>query len=313
MTTALVTGGAGFIATNLCQRLLDMGYAVIAVDNFITSSGDNPKALKKDKNFTFIKHDIIQPFPKSVTDKKIDILFHLACPTGVPNLIPLAEEMILTNSLGTKNVLDLANKKNAQLLFTSSSEVYGDPEVFPQAEEYTGNVNPDGVRSPYEEGKRFSESMVMMYVRKYGVDAKIVRIFNTYGPLMSLSDSRVIPNFLHKALHNKPLPVQGDGRQRRTFCYVDDLVDGFLLVMKKGKKGEVYNLGSDKETTIAALAKKIMKATHAKSKLKHVPRPSHDHKRRLPNLKKIRSLGWEQQVDLDEGLKRTIEWYKLVI
>lgn len=313
MRTILVTGGAGFIATNLSKRLLDDGNSVIAVDNFVTSGENNPKELLENKNYRFIKHDLVNPLPRSITSKNIDLIFHLACPTGVPNLIPLAEEMLLTCSLGTKHVMDLAKDKKAKVLFTSSSEVYGDPEIFPQAETYTGNVDPDGVRSPYEEGKRFSESMIMMYVRKYGVDAKMVRIFNTYGPFMSLSDSRVIPNFLHRALENKPLPVQGNGTQKRTFCYVDDLVEGLLAVMKKGKKGEVYNIGSDEEITINALAKKILTITGSKSKIQNVARPSHDHKRRLPNLAKIHALGWSQNINFSDGLSRTIEWYKMVV
>lgn len=309
MTTILVTGGAGFIGANLSRTLLEKGNAVIAVDNFITSSDKNLRLLKKYPEFTFIKHDITKPLPKKLTDRKIDMVYHLACPTGVPNLIPLAEEMLLTCSVGTKNILEYSLKNSASFLFTSSSEVYGDPEVFPQPETYTGNVDPDGIRSPYEEGKRFSESLVVMYVRKYKLDAKIVRIFNTYGPLMSKNDSRVIPNFLGKAVLGKPLPVQGDGKQKRTFCYVDDLVNGLQIVMRNGKKGETYNLGSDKEITVLNLAKKVKKMTKTKSEVAHVDRPSHDHKRRLPNLEKVTRLGWQQKVSLDEGLARTIEWY----
>ena len=311
--TALVTGGAGFIGTNLIKRLLDAGYAVIAVDNFITSDGRNVKAIDNHRKYLFVKHDIAKPLPKKIQSKKIDAIFHLACPTGVPNLIPLAEEMLLTCSYGTRNILELAKKNNASVVFTSSSEVYGDPEVFPQKEEYSGNADPVGIRSPYEEGKRFSESIVAMYVRKFGVNAKIVRVFNTYGPYMSINDSRVIPNFIHKAIGGKPIPVQGDGKQKRTFCYVDDLVSGILLVEKKGTKGKVYNLGSDKELSIAALAKKILTITGSKSKITNTARPAHDHKRRMPDLGKVKKLGWKQTVDLDEGLKRTLAWYKIAV
>lgn len=310
MTTILVTGGAGFIGSNLCIKLLAKGYTVIAIDNLITSTGKNVAEISHNKNFHFIKHDITKKLPKSLYVKKIDTIFHLACPTGVPNLIPLAEEMIQTCSIGTKNVCELARINHAKLLFSSSSEAYGDPEVFPQKENYTGNVNPDGVRSPYEEGKRFAETIVMMYVRKYGLDARIVRIFNTYGPRMSLHDSRVIPKFLSSVLYGLPLPIQGNGLQKRTFCYIDDLIDGLSLILSKSGKGEVYNIGSDTEITIQSLAKKIIKTTKTKSVISYVDRPTHDHKRRLPSLKKIKELGWKPSVSLDEGLKKTIQWYK---
>jgi nucleoside-diphosphate-sugar epimerase len=313
MKSVLVTGGAGFIATNLCSSLLDEGHQVFAIDNFITSTRANTNTLRDNNNFVFIHHDIVKPMPKLIKEQEIDFIYHLACPTGVPNLIPLAEEMITTSSIGTRNVMELAKEKNAKVLFTSSSEVYGDPEVFPQTESYTGNVDADGIRSPYEEGKRFAETIIMMYVRKYKIDAKIVRIFNTYGPMMTLSDTRVIPNFLDKAFHGKPLPVQGEGKQKRTFCYVDDLVDGLMLVMQSGEKGNVYNAGSDVEITISALAKKILQLTGSKSGIERTERPSHDHKRRMPDLSKIQALGWRQSTDLDEGLRRTIEWYKTVI
>src|SRR3989344_2401839 len=310
MKRVLITGGAGFVGTNLCKKLLDIGYKVTAVDNLITSNGENIKALSRNQNFKFIKHDIISPKWKMINDKwKIDVIYHLACPTGVPNLTRLSEEMLLTCSIGTKNVLDLALKNKAKVVFTSSSEVYGNPEKFPQNENYTGNVNTVGIRSPYEEGKRFSESLMIMYVRKYNLDAVIARIFNTYGPLMSKKDTRVIPKFLKQATHNESLTVEGKGIQTRTFCYVDDLVDGLLLLGKRGRKGEVYNIGSDKEISIKDLAKEVLELTKSNIGIKNIHRPSHDHNRRLPDLGKADKLNWRTKVDLDEGLERTAQWF----
>lgn len=311
MKHVLVTGGAGFIGANLCKKLLDNGCKVTAVDNLITSNGKNIKALSENPNFRFIKHDITKPFPKILNTRYfiLDTVFHLACPTGVSNLTKLAEEMLLTCSVGTQNVLKLALKNKAKLVFTSSSEVYGNPEKFPQNENYTGNVNSVGLRSPYEEGKRFSESLIIMYVRKYGLDASIARVFNTYGPLMSKDDSRVIPKFLNQILKNIPLTVEGKGKQTRTFCYVDDLVDGLLLLEKRGRKGEVYNLGSDKEISIKNLAKEILKLTKSNAGIKNTHRPSHDHNGRRPTLIKIKKLGWKQKTNLKDGLIKTIQSY----
>lgn len=312
MNRILVTGGAGFIGTNLCKKLLTQGHEVIAVDNLITSTSDSVKQFKNNPKFTFIKHDITQPLVKKILDAQhsmLDVIFHLACPTGVDNLVKLAEEMLLTCSLGTRNVLELAKMHNAKVLFTSSSEIYGDPEVFPQTESYHGNVDAIGIRSSYEEGKRLAESLVMAYIRKFHIDAKIVRVFNTYGPYMSLDDSRVIPRFIQQCQQNRPLTVTGNGLQTRTFCYVDDVVDGLLLVLQKGKKGEVYNLGNDKEIAIIDLAKLLLKISGSKNSITFIERPSHDHNRRLPSLQKVKQLGWQSQINLEEGLKRTLQWY----
>lgn len=311
MKRVLISGGAGFIGSNLAKRLLSSNYYVIVVDNFITSSGKNLEVLSKHRNFVFIKHDITSEFTLAQIKLigKVDEIFHLACPTGVPNLLPLAEQMLLTCSVGTRNILEIAKKTKAKVMFTSSSEVYGNPKEFPQTEAYTGNVNPTDVRSPYEEGKRFSESIVSMYVRKYGVDAKIVRIFNTYGPCMSLTDTRVIPRFLSLVKENKPLTVHGDGKQTRTFCYIDDLINGLLFVLEKGSVGEVYNVGSDNQLTIRELAELIRLVTKTKSKLEFVKRANHDHDGRLPDLAKIKSLGWQSTVGIYEGLLKTYEKY----
>lgn len=317
MKIVLITGGAGFVGKNLSKKLLDLGYYVIAIDNLITSSETTLKSLIKHPRFTFIKHDIT--LPSSTLIQKLSAIshqplaishiYHLACPTGVPNVTRLAEEMLLTCSMGTRNILELAKAVNAKILFSSSSEAYGDPLIFPQEETYTGNVDSIGIRSSYEEGKRFSESLCVMYARKYGVNAKIVRIFNTYGPNMDLSDTRIIPRFINRILTGKPLPIQGDGNQTRTFCYIDDLLDGFMAVMENGERGEVYNLGSDQEVTIKELAVYFRKVTGNRFLIKYIDRPSHDHQGRHPSLDKIKGLGWEQKVSLEAGLKKTLEWY----
>lgn len=307
MKAALVTGCAGLIGTALTRRLLEDLYHVFGVDNFITSHKDNLKPLLNNPSFTFIEHDITKPFDSKfpLPNSKFETIYHLACPTGVPNLIPLAQEMLLTSSIGTQNVLELARKTGASVVFTSSSEVYGNPLKFPQRENYSGNVDPRGLRSPYEEGKRFSEALIMMYVRKYKVDAKIVRVFNTYGPQVNSRDSRVVCKFIKLAQQNKSLTVEGKGTQTRTFCYVDDLVDGLLLINTSGKKGEVYNLGSDKEIQINDLAKQVITITNSKSSIKFIKRPDHDHDRRKPDLAKVKKLGWHQKISLKDGIRKT--------
>ncbi|MCH8821607.1 GDP-mannose 4,6-dehydratase [Patescibacteria group bacterium] len=307
----LVTGAAGFIGSNLVEHLLEKGNFVYGVDNFITGSRKNIKRLSKNQNFEFFENDISNLDDQKselLHDQKFDQIYHLACPTGVPNLVTLAEEMLSTCSIGTKNILEIAKESNSMLLFTSSSEVYGDPKEFPQNESYGGNVDQVGVRSPYEEGKRFSESLITMYVRKYGIDAKIVRVFNTYGQNMSKSDMRVIPRFIHQLEQDKPLTVHGDGLQKRTFCHVDDLINGIFLVMDKGGKGEVYNIGSNKEITIKDLAYFIIKISESNIKVKHIERPKHDHQARLPYLSKIFQLGWSPKINLGEGLSKIIDY-----
>jgi nucleoside-diphosphate-sugar epimerase len=302
----LVTGAAGFIGSNLSRRLIAQKQRVVAVDNLITGLKSNLADLLKNPNFKFIKGDITQKsFLAKLKGQKFDQIYHLACPTGVPNIGPMAEEMLLTCSVGTRNVLELGRLSGARVIFTSSSEVYGDPEVFPQSEEYTGNVDPIGARSPYEEGKRFSESLFKMYCSKYKLDCSVVRLFNTYGPGMSTKDTRVIPQFLSNARKNAPLIIKGSGKNTRTYCFVDDLIEGLVLVMEKGSDGEVYNLGSTKEVSVLELADLVLKLTKSKSKVRHIKDNIPDHKGRRPELRKIKKLGWSQKVGLKSGIIQT--------
>lgn len=311
MKWVLVTGGTGFLGTNLCKRLIEEGKYVFAVDNHITSS--RAYILHDATHYQFLFHDITKPFPGILSphNKEIETIYHLACPTGVPNVVTFGEEMLLTCSVGTQNVLELAKAHGADVVFTSTSEVYGDPERFPQTEDYTGNVSPIGIRSPYEEGKRFAESLIVLYTKKYGLDTKIIRVFNTYGPYMARSDTRVIPMFLRQLKAQQPLTIIGSGQHTRTFCFVDDLLEGMLLIQQKGKSGEIYNLGSDEEITIAALADSLLALQEPHKGITYVELPYEDHHRRLPSLEKVKSLGWRMQTSLEEGLRRTLQWYGL--
>lgn len=312
--TLLVTGGAGFIGSNLAKTLLAQGHHVIVVDNFITSSPDNIEDLFDYPNFEFYKLDINYPAFSHLFFKKdirLDAIYHLACPTGVPNCIALAEEMLDTCSVGTKRVLELARDMRAPIVVSSTAEVYGDPQVFPQTENYNGNVSTTGQRSAYEEGKRFTESMVAMFVRKYSLNARIARLFNAYGPKMSLDDTRVQPRLIGAAVHNRPLIVHGDGSQTRTFCYVDDTVKGLMTIMHKGRPAEIYNLGSDRQISIRQLAQKIIKLTGSSSTIAYRPHPlNNDHQDRLPSVAKLTKLGWRRQVELDQGLIKMIGFWQ---
>ncbi len=306
----LVIGGAGFIGTNLCLELLRKGQNVYAVDNLITGSAQNIQVLKSFKSFTFISYDICKPLSELDIDlNSVSTIYHLACPTGVPNLKRMAEEMLTTSMLGTKHALDLAKKNQAKIIITSSSEVYGDPKVFPQDESYFGNVDSVGIRSPYEEGKRFAESLAMAYFQTYNLDIKLVRLFNSYGPYMSFGDTRVIPKFLRQALSGEPITIYGNGLQTRTFCYIDDTLAGLLLVMEKGRPGLIYNLGSSDEIHVVDLAKAIVEMTKSKSKITYLEPLDYDHKRRLPGLHRIHALGWRQTTTLKTGLSKTLQWF----
>lgn len=303
--TALVAGGAGFIGSHLCQSLLDRGFFVYAVDNFITGRRLNIKPFLSHERFSFDEIDITSSeFGTAFADRHLDIIFHLACPTGVPNIERLSEEMLLTSSFGTHNICELARRHDARLVYTSTAEVYGHPEVSPQSESYNGNVNPIGPRAPYEEGKRFGETLIAVYAKKYGVNGTVVRIFNTFGPGMSLEDKRVIPRILRSVKTGDSITIYGDGTQTRTHLYVDDLIEGLFLVMDKGKPGEAYNIGGVDQVQIKELAKIIMRLTKRKNNVSYEPHFIEDHKSRKPCVEKMRKLGWSQNIPLEEGLLR---------
>lgn len=306
---SVVTGGAGFIGSNLCAELLAKGHTVFCVDNLVTGTEKNIEPLKSNPDFTFIKWDVINEFPVL---PKIDYIFHLASPASVLDYQKYDEETALVNSVGTRNMLKVAKAYKAKFLFTSTSEVYGNPLEHPQKETYWGNVNPNGVRSCYDESKRFGEMITMLYIRNRGVDGRIVRIFNTYGPNMRKDDGRVISNFINQALEGKPLTVYGDGKQTRSICFVSDLVAGLLAMMFSDKtKGEVVNLGNPEEYTMLDLAKKIKDMTQTISEIVFAPLPQDDPTQRRPDITKAAELlGWKPVVGADEGLRKTIEYYK---
>jgi nucleoside-diphosphate-sugar epimerase len=309
MKKALVTGGAGFVGSHLCNVLVKKGLEVVCVDNLITGKKKNIGQLINNKSFTFKHIDVINT---DLKDKGVDYIFHLASPASPVDYQKYPEETALVNSLGTLNLLKLAVENKARFLFASTSEVYGDPEEHPQKETYWGNVNSFGPRSCYDEGKRFGEAITYVYVKKYGVDARVIRIFNTYGPNMQKDDGRVVSNFINQTLEGKSLTVYGRGDQTRSFCYVSDLVAGIEKVMfKKGLGGEIFNLGNPEEYTILDFAKKIKKLTGSKSKIIFKPLPEDDPKKRQPDTTKAKKLlDWKPKVSVHEGLKRTIEYYE---
>jgi dTDP-glucose 4,6-dehydratase len=309
--TCVVTGGAGFIGSNLCGALLEKGYEVYAIDNLITGTEKNIDPFKSNKNFTFIRWDVVREMPVL---QKVDYVFHLASPASVPDYQKFSEETALVNSVGTRNLLLFAKAYNAKFLYTSTSEVYGNPEVHPQVETYWGNVNPNGLRACYDESKRYGEMITMLYIRQHGVDGRIVRIFNTYGPNMRPDDGRVVSNFINQALNGKPITVYGDGKQTRSFCYVSDMTTGLTAVMFSDKtKGEVVNLGNPEEYKIIDFAKKIQKMTGTGSAIVHKELPVDDPAKRQPDISKAKTLvGWIPKVSVDEGLKKTIAYYKQI-
>jgi len=314
--TILVAGGAGFIGSHLCKSLLSKNYKVICVDNLITGDKGNISDLQNNQNFSFLEKDVTKP----LEDVKVDFIFHLASPASpnkkcLKSYINLPIETLLVNSLGTYNLLELAKKSLAKFLFASTSEVYGDPKVSPQTEDYFGNVNPNGVRSVYDERKRFGEAITMSYVRSVGLDARIVRIFNTYGPLMQKDDGRVVSELIVQALKNQPLTVYGDGKQTRSFCYVDDMVVGIEKSMfVENTKGEVINLGNSNEKTILELAGIIKNITNSTSQLSFEELPQDDPKLRKPDISKAkRLLDWEPKAGIEEGLTKTIQYFKKIL
>ncbi len=302
----VVTGGAGFIGSHLCTRLLEEGHNVLCVDSLITGSKSNIKPLLTNPRFTYLLQDVTLPF-----SFEADAIFHLASPASPVGYLGNPIETILVNSQGTYQMLEQARKQKAMFLFSSTSEAYGDPLVHPQTEEYWGNVNPIGPRACYDESKRLGETLTMEYVRQYDVDARIVRIFNTYGPNSQANDGRMIPNFITQALQDKPLTIYGDGNKTRSICYVSDLVEGLLLAMfKPATTGEVFNLGNTEEHTVYEYAQAVIRLCEASSEIIYEPARVDDPERRRPNISKAqRVLGWHFKVGMEEGLRRTIEWF----
>lgn len=315
MQTVLVAGGAGFIGSHLCNFLLEKDFKVICLDNFLTSDRENLNLLMQNENFSLLEKNIIDLEIDSLP--QFDFLFHLASPAS-PNAksarsyMAFPIETLLVNSHGTYNLLEAARKQNAKFLYASTSEIYGDPAVSPQPEEYFGNVNPNGVRSVYDEAKRFGEAITSAYVRKYDLDARIVRIFNTYGPSMRSDDGRVVSNFICQALKNEPITIYGDGSQTRSFCFISDLVEGLFKAMNaNGTKGEVINLGNPDERSISEIAEIIKELTSSNSEIINEDLPMDDPKERKPDISKAkRIISWEPKVALSDGLQMTVEYFK---
>ena len=308
--TCLITGGAGFIGSNLCDVLVDKGYKVVCLDNFLTGSRDNIKHLLDNPNFKFIEADVTKDLNLDIPD--LDFMFHLASPASPIDYQNYPEETLLANSTGTINMLKLAEEQGAKILIASTSEVYGDPLEHPQKETYWGNTNSFGPRCCYDESKRFAEAATYVYLKKHAVDARIVRIFNTYGPRMQKDDGRVVSNFINQCLEEKPITIYGDGNQTRSFCYISDLVEGLLKAMFTDKTaGEVFNLGNPAEFTVLEFAEKVKNLVGAKSEIVYKPLPPDDPKQRQPDITKAKKiLGWEPKISLDEGLQKTVEYYK---
>ena len=306
MAVVLVSGGAGFVGSHLCERLLARGDEVICVDNFFTGRKGNIEHLLTNPRFELIRHDIVHPL-----FVEADQIYNLACPASPPHYQFNPIKTIKTSTVGMVNMLGLAKRCRARLFQASTSEVYGDPEIHPQPEEYWGHVNPIGMRSCYDEGKRVAESLCMNYHREHKLEIRIARIFNTYGPRMDPHDGRVVSNFITQALRGTPLTIFGEGRQTRSFCYVDDLVEGFLRLMDQNTTTGPINLGNPGEFTMLELAQLVLKLTGSKSPLKHEPLPADDPKQRCPDITKAKTvLDWSPQVALEQGLQRTIPYYK---
>lgn len=306
----LVTGGTGFIGVNLCKRLRGEGAKVVCIDNFYSSSREKAELLKEE-GVVFVEHDITKPLPESVLNQDIDQIYHLACPASPPHYQKDHIYTLRVNFEGTHNLLELALQKNSKFLFTSTSEVYGDPEISPQNEEYRGNVNPHGIRSCYDEGKRVAESLCMNYYEKYDLPLRIVRIFNTYGPYMDKEDGRVVSNFINQALQSENITIYGDGSQTRSFQYIDDLLDGLTSFMNSDDNfpGPI-NLGNPNEMTVKELAEKIISLTSSSSKTVFSDLPKDDPLQRRPDISLAKEkLDWEPKIDLEEGLKKTIEYF----
>jgi len=303
----VVTGGAGFIGSHLCARLINEGHTVLCVDNLLTGSTKNIISLHNHPCFTFVQHDVTQAFPFEA-----DAIFHMASPASPIGYMEHPIETILVNSHGTYQMLEAAKKQHAMFLISSTSEIYGDPLVHPQSEDYWGNVNPIGPRACYDESKRLGETLTMEYYRQFQLNARIVRIFNTYGPHSQADDGRMIPNFITQALKNEPLTIYGDGKKTRSICYVSDLVDGLMRAMFQPETaGEVFNLGNPEEHTVLEFAQTIISLCNASSTIEYEESRIDDPERRRPNISKAeQALGWRINVDMEDGLQRTIEWFR---
>lgn len=309
--TSLVCGGAGFVGSHLCEFLLRAGNKVICMDDLSTGRMDNVRLFLGTPMFKFVEHDVSAPFPTDMTDWGITEIYNLACAASPRDYQQNPIATLRTSFVGSMNLLDLARKTDARILLASTSEVYGDPLVTPQDEDYWGNVNPNGIRSCYDEGKRVAETLFCDYHRQYGTDTRIVRIFNTYGPRMREGDGRVVPNFIVQALRGDSLTVYGDGKQTRSFLYIDDLVAGISGVMKSSAVATPVNIGNPNETSIAELAQLVKTLTHSASEIAYYPLPRDDPKRRKPNIARAKMLldGWEPHWPLSEGLRKTIAYF----
>lgn len=309
MPRTLVTGGAGFLGSHFCDRLLKEGHEVLCLDNFLTGSRQNIQHIQ-DPRFEFREQDVTQPYE---VEGKLDYVAHMASPASPVDYYKYPFETLQVGSVGTHLALELARQKNAVFLLTSTSEVYGDPLQHPQEESYWGNVNPIGPRSVYDEAKRYAEAVTAAYQRTHKTETRTVRIFNTYGPRMAMNDGRAIPNFMHQALTGEDLTVYGDGSQTRSFCYVSDLVDGIYKLMGSNVPDPV-NIGNPAELTLKDMAEKILQVTGSKSKIVFKPLPVDDPKKRNPNITKARQLlNWEPQVDLETGLATTLDYFKNLV
>ena len=303
----VITGGSGFVGSYLCEKLINDGHKIIVIDNLLTGSRENINDLLDNENFSFIEHDVQDHIE---IEDKVDYVLHFASAASPKAYTEHPVNTLKAGSVGTINTLGLAKKHSAEYLLASTSEVYGDPLISPQNEEYWGNVNPNGERSMYDEAKRFAEAAVATYSRSYGLKTKIVRIFNTYGPRMQLNDGRVVTNFIVQALRNENITIYGDGTQTRSFSYVEDTVAGIISLMNSTEY-DVFNIGNPNEMTIGKLAEKIIELTDSTSEIKYLELPNDDPKQRKPDITKAKTkLNWEPKVNLDEGLAKTISWVK---
>ena len=310
MQTAVVMGGAGFLGSHLCDKLLSEGLKVICIDNLITGNADNIAHLAGNGQFTFIKHDITNYI---FIQGKVDYILHFASPASPVDYLQLPIQTLKVGSLGTHKALGLAKEKNARFLLASTSEIYGDPEIHPQPEEYWGNVNPIGPRGVYDEAKRFAEAITMAYYRYHNVQTRIARIFNTFGPRMRAKDGRAIPNFIMQALTDQPITVYGDGSQTRSFCYITDQVEGLFRLLMSAED-EPVNIGNPEEIPLIDIAKEIIELTDSKSRIVFEELPENDPKVRQPDITKAKArLGWEPKVNRREGLIKTIQYFKELI